>query len=112
MPYKEKEIEKMYFSISEVAKQFNVAASLIRFWETEFDILKPRKTQKGNRLYTKKDIENFRLIYHLVKEKGYTLEGAKKKLKEGNTENMDNNAEIISRLKNIRKFLETMYNEL
>ena len=112
MPYKDKEIEKMYFTISEVAKQFNVAASLIRFWETEFDILKPRKTNKGNRLYSKKDIENFRLIYHLVKEKGYTLDGAKKKLKEGSESKTDNNAEIVSRLKNIRKFLETMYKEL
>ncbi len=112
MPYKDKEIEKMYFSISEVAKQFNVAASLIRFWESEFDILKPRKTQKGNRLYSKKDIENFRLIYHLVKEKGYTLDGAKKKLKEGMGESTNNHAEIISKLKNIRQFLQTMYNEL
>lgn len=112
MPYKEKEIEKMYFTISEVAKQFNVAASLIRFWETEFEILKPRKTTKGNRLYSKKDIENFRLIYHLVKEKGYTLDGAKKKLKEGVENKTDNNAEIVSHLKNIRKFLETMYKEL
>ena len=112
MPYKDKEIEKMYFTISEVAKQFNVAASLIRFWETEFDILKPRKTTKGNRLYSKKDIENFRLIYHLVKEKGYTFDGAKKKLKEGSGENENNHAEIVSRLKNIRKFLETMYKEL
>ena len=115
MPYKEKEIEKMYFTISEVAKQFNVAASLIRFWETEFEILKPRKTTKGNRLYSKKDIEDFRLIYHLVKEKGYTLDGAKKKLKEGvgaGENSPTNNAEIVSHLKNIRKFLETMYNEL
>ena len=112
MPYKEKEIEKMYFTISEVAKQFNVAASLIRFWETEFEILKPRKTTKGNRLYSKKDIENFRLIYHLVKEKGYTLDGAKKKLKEGGIDKTDANAEIITRLKKIRSFLESMYNEL
>lgn len=112
MPYKEKEIEKMYFSISEVAKQFKVATSLIRFWETEFELLNPRKTSKGNRLYSKKDIENFRLIYHLVKEKGYTLDGAKKKLKEGNIDTTDVNGEIVSKLKNIRKFLETMYNEL
>jgi DNA-binding transcriptional MerR regulator len=112
MPYKEKEIEKMYFTISEVAKQFNVATSLIRFWETEFDILKPRKTTKGNRLYSKKDIENFRLIYHLVKEKGYTLDGAKKKLKEGGDDKTNVHAEIVSRLKNIRQFLETMHNEL
>ncbi|MDB5227765.1 MAG: MerR family transcriptional regulator [Bacteroidota bacterium] len=112
MPYKEKQIEKMYFTISEVAKQFNVAASLIRFWETEFDILRPKKTTKGNRLYSKKDVENFRLVYHLVKEKGYTLEGAKKKLKEGGFAANGNNGEIVSHLKNIRKFLETMYAEL
>ena len=96
MPYKDKEIEKMYFSISEVAKQFNVA----------------KKTTKGNRLYSKKDIENFRLIHHLVKEKGYTLDGAKKKLKEGGIDKTDANAEIITRLKKIRSFLESMYNEL
>lgn len=114
MPYKDKEIEKMYFTISEVAKQFKVAASLIRFWETEFDILKPRKTAKGNRLYSKKDIENFSLIYHLVKEKGYTLDGAKKKIKEGSAieHTVSENAEIILHLKNIRNFLETMYKEL
>jgi DNA-binding transcriptional MerR regulator len=112
MPYKEKEIEKMYFTISEVAKQFNVAPSLIRFWETEFELLKPKKTTKGNRLYSRKDIDNFRLVYHLVKEKGYTLDGAKKKLKDGGAESLGNNAEIVSHLQNIRKFLETMYKEL
>ncbi|MEN9449225.1 MAG: hypothetical protein RJA25_2515 [Bacteroidota bacterium] len=114
MPYKEKEIEKMYFTISEVAKQFKVAPSLIRFWETEFEILKPRKTAKGNRLYSKKDVENFSVIFHLVKEKGYTLEGAKKKLKEGSisSDKTSTNTEIIAHLKNIRSFLETMYNEL
>ncbi|MBK9328214.1 MAG: MerR family transcriptional regulator [Sphingobacteriales bacterium] len=112
MPYKEKQIEKLYFTISEVARQFNVATSLIRFWETEFDILKPKKTNKGNRLYTKKDIENFSLIYHLVKEKGYTLDGAKKKLKEGGDVKTDNYSEIVTRLKNIRKFIETLHNEL
>lgn len=116
MPYKDKEIEKLYFSISEVAKKFGVAPSLIRFWETEFDILNPRKTAKGNRLFSKKDIENFSLIYHLVKEKGYTLEGAKKKLKEGTTNTTEGkttaNTEVVAHLKNIRKFLETMYNEL
>jgi DNA-binding transcriptional MerR regulator len=102
----------MYYTISEVAAQFHVAPSLIRFWETEFDILRPKKTTKGNRLYSKKDIENFRLVYHLVKEKGYTLDGAKKKLKEGGPVSLNNNAEIVSHLKNIRKFLQTMYEEL
>ena len=104
--------QKQYYGMREVAKWFHVNQSLLRYWENEFDILKPRKTTKGNRLYSKKDIENFRLIYHLVKEKGYTLDGAKKKLKEGGETKVDTNAEIVSRLKNIRKFLETMYKEL
>lgn len=112
MPYKEKEIQKMYYSISEVAKLFDVAPSLLRFWETEFDILRPKKTSKGNRLYTQKDIDNLRLIYHLVKEKGFTLDGARKKLKEKNTNDTQVHAEVISRLKNIRSFIEKMYNDL
>ena len=82
MAYKEHEIEKLYYSIGEVAQMFGVSNSLIRFWETEFTILKPRKNAKGNRLFTKKDIENLKIIYHLVKEKGFTLEGARKRLKE------------------------------
>jgi DNA-binding transcriptional MerR regulator len=81
MPYKEKEITKMYHSISEVADMFDVNTSLIRFWEKEFDILQPKKNRKGNRLFTNKDIENLHLIFHLVKERGFTLEGAKNKLK-------------------------------
>ena len=81
MAYKEKEIEKLYYSIGEVAEQFNVAPSLIRFWETEFDILQPKKNRKGNRQFTKEDIDQIRVIYHLVKEKGFTLSGAKEMLK-------------------------------
>ncbi len=110
MPYKEKEIEKLYYSISEVAKMFNVSNSLIRFWESEFDILKPRKNKKGNRLFTKKDIENLRIIYHLVKEKGFTLEGAKKKLKADKTA-PNSNTEIALKLTQIRDFLKDL-NEL
>ena len=112
MPYKDKEIEKMYFSISEVAKQFNVAASLIRFWETEFEILKPKKTTKGNRLYSKKDIENFKLIFHFVKEKGYTLQGAKDKLKGGNKEADQVKVEVIDKLKDIKAQLLKIKNSL
>ena len=70
MPYKEKQIEKLYYSIGEVSKMFNVNTSLIRFWEKEFDIIKPKKNKKGNRFFTKLDINNIQLIYHLVKEKG------------------------------------------
>jgi len=104
MPYKEKKVEKLYYSIGEVAEMFNVNTSLIRFWEKEFDIIKPHKNKKGNRLFTPKDIENFHLIFHLVKEKGMTLKGAQKKLKE-NKEDTVNNFEVVSRLKEIRNIL-------
>lgn len=104
MAYKEKEIEKLYFSIGEVAEQFNVAPSLIRFWESEFDIIKPKKNRKGNRQFTKEDIENVRTIYHLVKEKGFTLQGAKEMVKkDGQT--IKDNVQLIDSLKNIRRFL-------
>lgn len=82
MPYKEKEIEKLYFTIGEVAQQFNVNTSHIRFWSKEFDVIRPATNKKGNRLYTQSDIENFKKIYHLVKEKGFTLKGAKTEMKE------------------------------
>lgn len=72
---------KLYYSIGEVAELFDVNTSLIRFWEKEFNIIKPKKNNKGNRLFTKKDLENFEKIYVLVKQKGYTLDGAKKALK-------------------------------
>ena len=73
--------DKLYYGIGEVANAFNVNTSLIRFWEKEFDVLKPKKNAKGNRKFTPEDIKNLKLIYHLVKERGYTLEGAKKHLK-------------------------------
>jgi len=111
MPYKEKLIEKKYFTIGEVAAQFKVATSLIRFWETEFDIIKPKKNRKGNRQFTKEDIENVRLIYHLVKEKGYTLQGAKDTIKKGVKEQQDN-LEMISTLKNLRQFLVELKTKL
>lgn len=105
MPYKEKEIEKLYYSIGEVAEMFGVSKSLIRFWETEFDILKPRKNTKGNRLFTKKDIDNLKVIYHLVKEKGFTLDGARKKLKETQPEKLESNVDVSEKLKSLRAFL-------
>lgn len=104
MAYKEKEIEKLYYSIGEVAEIFNVAPSLIRFWESEFDIIKPKKNRKGNRQFTKEDIENVRIIYHLVKEKGFTLQGAKEMLK-NNSMAVKNKLELIDSLKSVRKFL-------
>lgn len=111
MPYVEKEITKLYFSISEVATLFNVNASLIRFWEKEFDTIQPKKNRKGNRLFTQKDIEQLRLIYHLVKERGFTLDGAKRKLKE-NPKETEQSVEIISRLNEIKSFLLDLKSEL
>jgi DNA-binding transcriptional MerR regulator len=81
MPYKEKEIEKLYYTIGEVAKMFDVNTSHIRFWSKEFEVIKPATNKKGNRLYTQSDLDNFKKIYHLVKEKGFTLKGAKIELK-------------------------------
>lgn len=104
MPYKEKETTKLYYSIGEVAEMFNVNASLIRFWEKEFPILRPKKNNKGNRLFTPQDLENLKLIYHLVKERGFTLDGARKKLR-NNKEDTVNNAEIVDKLKSIRAYL-------
>lgn len=102
---------KLYYSIGEVSEMFKVNASLIRFWEKEFSIIKPKKNKKGNRLFTKKDIDNLTLIYHLVKEKGYTLEGAKKKLREKKDESLDE-VEMLKSLKKIRGFLESLKAEL
>ena len=104
MPYKETKVEKLYYSIGEVARMFDVNTSLIRFWEKEFDIIKPKKNKKGNRLFTKQDIDNFHIIYHLVKEKGMTLKGAKKKMKE-NKEDTEHNFEIIRSLEQIKEML-------
>lgn len=104
MPYKEKKVEKLFYSIGEVANMFGVNTSLIRFWEKNFDVIKPKKNKKGNRLFTKSDINNFKLIYHLVKEQRLTLEGARKKLAE-NKEDTVNNFEAIESLKRIKEML-------
>ena len=103
-PYKEKPIEKLYYSIGEVADIFGVNTSLIRFWEKEFTIIKPKKNRKGNRMFTQKDLDNLRIIYHLVKERGFTLQGAKKKLRE-NRDDAVNETEVVNRLNSIRSFL-------
>ncbi len=101
MSLKEKTIKKIYYSIGEVAVMFDVNKSLIRFWEKEFSIIKPKKNKKGNRYFTERDINNFKIIFHLVKERGYTLDGAKKKLRE-NKEDTIKNVEIVNQLKDIR----------
>lgn len=90
---------------------FQVNTSHIRFWENEFDSLKPLKNKKGNRLFTKEDIEQIKLIYHLVKERGMTLKGAKQKLKDNKTSTVDNH-ELVDRLKNIRQMLIDIKDEL
>jgi DNA-binding transcriptional MerR regulator len=96
--------EKRYYSIGELAKAFNVNTSLIRFWDKEFDILKPKKNAKGNRLFRPEDVKNLELIYHLVKERGFTLEGAKIHLKEHQKPTLDK-FEVIRKLENIKSIL-------
>ena len=96
--------QKLFYPIGEVAQMFDLPASTIRFWEKEFTILKPEKNKKGNRLFTPKDIKNLRLIYHLVKERGYTLQGAKSKLKTSQGD-AEKSAEITESLHKIRNFL-------
>ena len=98
------ETSKLYYSIGEVAKMFNVNTSLIRFWEKTFDVIKPHKNKKGNRLFTPEDINHFHLIYHLVKEKKMTLKGAQLQLKE-RKEETEQNFEVVKKLKNIKNEL-------
>lgn len=111
MPYKEKEIEKLYYSITEVSEMFKVNASLIRFWEKEFEILHPKKNQHGKRFYSPEDIENFRLVYHLVKEKGYTIPGAREKLKINKSET-EKTFQMVKSLKKIRSFLSELKKQI
>lgn len=103
--------EKRYYGIGEVAKAFEVNTSLIRFWEKEFDVLKPKKNAKGNRKFTPEDIKNLKFIYHLVKERGFTLEGAKTHLKEEKKKAL-NNFEIISKLEDIKAQLIKIKSQL
>ncbi len=101
--------EKLYFSIGELAKAFDVNASLIRFWDKEFDILKPKKNAKGNRQFTQEDLKNLKLIYHLVKERGFTLDGARTHLKEGQKKTLDK-FEIITKLESVKAQLLNLKN--
>lgn len=103
--------EKRYYAIGEVAEAFGVNTSLIRFWEKEFDALKPKKNAKGNRLFTRQDIKNLELIFHLVKERGFTLEGAKIHLKEEKKKTLTN-FEIIRKLQSIKAELTNIKNQL
>lgn len=103
--------EKLYYGIGEVAKAFGVNASLIRFWEKEFDELKPKKNAKGNRKYTPQDIKNLELIFHLVKERGFTLEGAKTHLRENRNKTL-NHFEVLRKLELVKAELLKIKDEL
>jgi len=119
LPYKETDTVKLYYTIGEVSEMFHVNTSLVRFWEKEFDILKPKKNKKGNRLFTPEDIDNFKIIHNLVKEQGLTLEGAKKYLKENRkavkhelkTERSQF-SEIENKLRKIRNRLQELQEKL
>ncbi|WP_339651355.1 MerR family transcriptional regulator [uncultured Maribacter sp.] len=103
--------EKRYYGIGEVAKAFKVNASLIRFWEKEFDVLQPKKNAKGNRKFTPQDIKNLQLIYHLVKERGFTLDGAKTHLKEEKQKTLSN-FDIIQKLERVKAELNKIKDQL
>ena len=103
--------DKRYYSIGEVVKAFGLNASLIRFWDSEFDILKPKKNAKGNRMFTPEDVKNLQLIFHLVKERGFTLEGAKTHLKEGQKKTLDK-FDIINKLETIKAQLLSIKSEI
>ena len=107
----ERKSRKIYYTMGEVSEMFDVRPSLIRFWEQKFDILKPDKNRKGNRLFTPKDVENLKLIYHLVKENGMTLAGAAKRLRE-NKKGEERDLEVIEKLQNIRSLLLEVREEL
>ncbi|MEH3115233.1 MerR family transcriptional regulator [Pedobacter terrae] len=111
MPYKERDINKMYYTMGEVTEMFNVNASQIRFYEKEFDILQPKKNKKGNRLFTPEDIENLKIIFNLVDEKGFTLKGAKEYLKNNKT-GVRENQKIIDSLEKLKSFLVNLAQEL
>ncbi|MFD1768548.1 MerR family transcriptional regulator [Sphingobacterium suaedae] len=104
MPYKEREINKLYYTMGEVTDMFGVNASQIRFYEREFDILQPKKNKKGNRLFTPDDIANLKIIFNLVKDKGYTLQGARDYLRSNKNE-VKENQRVIDSLERLKKFL-------
>lgn len=111
MAYKEKEIEKLYYGIGEVSEMLSINASTIRYWEKEFDILKPKKNAKGDRFFTKEDIEKVRLIYRMLKEKGHTVEGAKVQLKD-KYEDENRKMALIEKLNKVKNFLVEMKSQL
>jgi DNA-binding transcriptional MerR regulator len=111
MPYKEREINKLYYTMGEVSAMFDVNQSLIRFYEKEFDVLQPKKNKKGNRYFTPEDIENLKIIFHLIRDKGYTLNGAKEHLKNNSGDTKDTH-KVIASLENLKKFLLEVRDQL
>lgn len=104
MAYKEKDINKLYYSIGEVAEMFEANTSMIRFYEKEFDILQPKLNAKGNRLFRPDDVENLKIIFNLIKNKGYTLQGAKEFLK-SNNDTAKENLRVIASLEKMKAFM-------
>ena len=104
MPYREKKIEKLYYSIGEVSRMLGVPVSTVRFWENEFRILKPMKNKKGNRMFTSRDLKNLKIIHRLLKHEGMTIAGVKKK-QSGKWDETDREYEIGESLKRIRSLL-------
>jgi len=111
MPYKEREISKMYYSMGEVSKLFDVNQSLIRFYEKEFDILQPKKNKKGNRYFTPEDVENLKIILNLIRDKGYTINGAREYLKNNMSVSKDSQR-VINSLENLKTFLLEVRDQL
>jgi DNA-binding transcriptional MerR regulator len=103
---------KLYYSISEVAKMFKVSETLLRFWEKEFPNIKPQKASRGIRQYTKADIEQVRLVYHLVKERGMTLQGARDAIRRDKSKTVNRNIEVIEKLTSIRNELQAIGRDL
>ncbi len=111
MPYKEKEISKLYYPIGEVAEMFEVNTSMIRFYEKEFDILQPKKNAKGNRLFRPEDIANLKIIFHLIKDKGFTIQGAKEHLKANKNEVVEQQ-KVIDALEKLKSFMIELKDQL
>jgi DNA-binding transcriptional MerR regulator len=111
MPQPRETLSKRYYTISEVASMFGVSTSLIRFWETEFEVLKPHKNAKGDRRFTPENIEQIRKVYHLVKERGFTLQGAKQELRQRQEEGKKK-TDVLESLRNLRNQLENLKSQL
>ena len=107
----EEKYEKLYYRIGEVAEMFNVNASLIRYWESEFSVLRPRKSTKGNRMFPQRDLRYLRMIYQLVKVQGYTLQGAKDALKK-DFDQLERKTTVLMTLEKTKKFLLELDKEL